>query len=1229
MGIFERTQSAKPTRGLLRSLMVGLLLASGGVLGVGSTAAHALGSDLVGPPGSEAFGDSIVVLSNGNYVITDPLFDSATAADVGAVYLYNGLTNSVISTLTGSTAGDKVGSDEVAELSNGNYVVVSTHWHAGAAVDAGAATWGSGVTGMNGVVSAANSLVGSSTGDAIGLNGVRALTNGNYVVTSQHWSAGAVIDAGAVTWGSGVSGVVGVVSAANSLVGSTMNDQVGFSGVRALPNGSYVVLSPFWNSGAVVSAGAVTWSSGVSGVVGVVSASNSLVGSAALDKVGSSGLKVLPFGNYVVPSPLWNSGAVADAGAVTWGSSVSGVAGVVSAANSLIGSTTADKIGSGGVTGLSNGNYVVASPLWDAGAVTNVGAVTLSNGASGTVGVVSAANSLIGGTANDQVGSGGVTALSNGNYVVSSPLRDGFGIIDLGAVTWSSGVVGKVGFVLSTNSLIGSTVGDKIGVGGVTALPNGNYVVASPLWDSGAVVDAGAFTWGNGASGLVGVVSVANSQVGSSNGDQVGNRAVNALSNGNYVVSTRTWDGGGVVDVGAVAWGNGASGSAGVISAANSLVGSTVGDKVGEVWTLPNGNYVVLSENWDAGAVVDVGAVTWGNGLSGTKGVVSAANSLIGSTALDQVGSGEIYLAANSDYFVATSTWDAGGVVDVGAITKGSGVAATVGVVSAANSLVGSTAGDQVGYYGVYVLSNDNAVVASPYWDGAGVADVGAVTFIGAGGLVGAVSGANSLVGSTDGDRVGFKGVTVLPNGAYAVTSSNWDSGGLVDAGAVTYGPAGGVVGAVSVANSVIGTPPGIVYGPAGDPSVLTSGKVLLIGTAQNRVLLLSAGPLPTTTKPVELVSLTPARLADTRVGGTTADESFAGGGRRDAGSTLTLPVAGRGGVVGDAVAVVLNVTVVDPVDAGFVTVYPCGQPLPTASNVNFAAGATVPNAVVAKTGAGGTVCVFVSAATNLIVDVNGYFPTSTTLTSLNPARLMDTRPGSGTIDGQGAVGLRAAGSITEVQLTGRVGVAGDASSAALNVTVTGATEAGFVTVFPCGQALPTASNVNYTSGATIANLVIAKIGANGRVCVYTSAATNLIADLTGYFPAVSGYSSLNPARLLDTRPGSGTIDGQDAGVGLRAKGTITQLTVTGRGGVPVAATTVVLNVTVTAAANAGFITVYPCGAPLPVASNLNYAVGATVANAVVAKIGTSGQVCLFNSGATQLITDTNGYTTD
>ena len=54
---------------------------------------------------------------------------------------------------------------------------------------------------------------------------------------------------------------------------------------------------------------------------------------------------------------------------------------------------------------------------------------------------------------------------------------------------------------------------------------------------------------------------------------------------------------------------------------------------------LTNGNYVVVSSNWDNGAVTNAGAVTWCDGVTGRTGEVSASNSLIGSTKEDRVGS--------------------------------------------------------------------------------------------------------------------------------------------------------------------------------------------------------------------------------------------------------------------------------------------------------------------------------------------------------------------------------------------------------------------------------------------------------------------------------------------------------------------------------------------------------------------------------------------------------------
>ena len=340
-------------------------------------------------PAAGNFGRTVTVLTNGNYVVADPLWDNGATTDVGAVYLYNGSTHTLISTLTGSTAGDQVGNFGVAALSNGNYVVSSNMWGSN---NEGAVTWGNGSTGTSGTVSSSNSLVGSTANDNVGSQGVTALSNGNYVVRSPNWD-GVAANVGAVTWGNGATGISGSVSSSNSLVGSTANDFVGNGGVIALSNGNYVVRSQNWD-GAAADVGAVTWGNGTTGISGAVSSSNSLIGSTNSDFVGGNGVTALSNGNYVVSSHSWGS---TDVGAITWGNGSTGISGAVSSSNSLVGSTNNDALGSSGVTALSNGNYVVRSPSWD-GTAANVGAVTWGNGTTGTSGAVSSSNSLVGST---------------------------------------------------------------------------------------------------------------------------------------------------------------------------------------------------------------------------------------------------------------------------------------------------------------------------------------------------------------------------------------------------------------------------------------------------------------------------------------------------------------------------------------------------------------------------------------------------------------------------------------------------------------------------------------------------------------------------------------------------------------------------------------------------------------------------------------------------------------
>jgi len=684
--------------------------------------------------GSQHGSGKIVELSNGNIIVATPS-DDFTATNAGTVRLYRP-DGTLISMLTGSTANDMVGNDLIALAGNNNAVTSTTNWSNSGLANAGAVTWIDGTTGISGNVSAVNSLVGSFANDEIGSK-VTALANGNYVVSSPHWNN----NIGAATWGDGSTAgnrLAGIVSAANSLVGSSPNDAIG-SNVTALPNGNYVVGSGYWDNGTVTDVGAVTWCSGLGSTVGPVSATNSLVGSTKNDFIGASDsglctVTALTNSNYVVCSGYWDNGKAINAGAVTWGSGVGGTVGAVSADNSLVGSKTSNQVGwgSAAITVLNNGNYVVTSGFWDNGTVANVGAVTWCSGLGDTVGTVSAANSLIGTTKNDYIGSddaasNNVKALSNGNYVICSRYWDNGTTADVGAVTWGNGAGGTVGTVMATNSLTGSLANDLTG-STVTALTNGHYVVGSPNWNNGA----GAATWGNGETGgtrLAGTISANNSLIGSSPGDGIGTN-ITALTNGNFVASSGYWDkvnadNSVVTDAGAVTWCNGDGGTVGTASATNSLIGSTKNDYAGSddaksnnVTALTNGNYVVSSKYWDNEKAVNAGAVTWGNGVLGSVGAISSSNSLVGSKTGNQVGS--VTVLPNGNYVITSPLWDNGSATNAGAVTLGDGLGGTVGAVSLFNSMVGSTKEDQVGSGGITPLTVGNMkgcfVVSSPAW---------------------------------------------------------------------------------------------------------------------------------------------------------------------------------------------------------------------------------------------------------------------------------------------------------------------------------------------------------------------------------------------------------------------------------------------------------------------------------------------------------------------------------
>ena len=258
---------------------------------------------------------------------------------------------------------------------------------------------------------------------------------------------------------------------------------------------------------------------------------------------------------------------------------------------------------------------------------------------------------------------------------------------------------------------------------------------------------------------------------------------------------------------------------------------------------------------------------------------------------------------------------------------------------------------------------------------------------------------------------------------------------------------------------------------------------------------------------------------------------SVAALGLNTSGDTYELQVTPVGNPDGYRAAA-LNVTVVDGEAAavgGYVTVFPCGD-RPTASNVNFVDGQTVPNAVIAPVSADGRVCFYVYGKAHVVVDVAGYFSSGFSALA-KPERFLDTRSSGvkvGKVDGSGEPYSLVVGGVS--------GVPSGVSTVALNVTVVdgeAAAVGGYVTVFPCGDR-PTASNVNFVDGQTVPNAVIAPVSADGRVCFYVYGKAHVVVDVAGYF--TSGFSALSkPERFLDTRS-----SGVKVGEPTRSNGVLT-----------------------------------------------------------------------------------------
>ena len=257
------------------------------------------------------------------------------------------------------------------------------------------------------------------------------------------------------------------------------------------------------------------------------------------------------------------------------------------------------------------------------------------------------------------------------------------------------------------------------------------------------------------------------------------------------------------------------------------------------------------------------------------------------------------------------------------------------------------------------------------------------------------------------------------------------------------------------------------------------------------------------------------------------------------------------------------------------------------------------------------------SAASNAVVPGRGAFK------AVSPARILDTRGGS----------PLGPGGIRTLSVDGAGGLPASGISAVwLNVTATNTTAMGFLAIWPAGLPRPPTSNLNWTAGRTVPNLVEVALGVNDQVSFYNSAgSTDLVVDVFGYvaLPASTAtagmYNPVAPHRVLDTRIGLGASKAQ------LCAGQVITVKIAGTAGVPsTGATAVVLNVTaVNTVVAPSFVTVFPAGTTRPNTSNLNFVPGQTVANRVVVPLGSNGSVSFYDFvGHLDVVADVNGWFT-
>jgi hypothetical protein len=384
--------------------------------------------------------------------------------------------------------------------------------------------------------------------------------------------------------------------------------------------------------------------------------------------------------------------------------------------------------------------------------------------------------------------------------------------------------------------------------------------------------------------------------------------------------------------------------------------------------------------------------------------------------------------------------------------------------------------------------------------------------------------------------------------------------------------------------------------------------------------------------------ALTPCRIADTREGfgfsGAFGPPSLVMEGTR----SFLIPQSGCD-VPAAAQAYSLNITVVPQGPLGYLTVWPTGSVTPSISTMNAPNGIVAANAAIVPAGVNGAISLFASNATDVLIDIDGYFAPPNALQALafvpvTPCRIADTRAGFGFSGAFGPPSLASGAARNFPVQQSSCGIPSTAQVYSMRMTVVASGPLVYLTTWPEEQTLPNVSTLNAPSGGVVGNEAIIPAGteAAGPISVYASDNTDLLIDINGYLVPAGTTGALSfypvaPCRVADTRTGFG-FSGAFGPPSLAGGGTRNFPLQQGACGIPSSAQAYSLNLTVVlpSGGQLGYLTVFPDGQPLPNTSTVNAPNGGVVGSAAIVAAGTAGAISVFSSDATDLLIDVNGY---